>query len=146
MVYAQHQTYFDSQDIEGCPHELFTIYLLMEVETWLQQGDQLILLMDTNEDIRSFHHAIQHTGLQEAILSRHGTNAPATFDGGSDQIDSIFMLPSIDIIIGGYFKFGFCPFTDHRGLWIDIHYNNAFGHTMPAIITALARCLKTQDP
>jgi hypothetical protein len=118
----------------------------MEVETWLQQGNQLILLIDANEDIRSFHRAIQHTGLWEAILSHHGTNAPATFDGGSDPIDGIFVSPSIDIIIGGYFEFGFCPFTDHRGLWIDIHYNNAFGHTMPAIITAPARRLKTQDP
>ena len=85
-------------------------------------------------------------GMREALLHRHGPNAPATFDGGSDPIDGIFVSPSINIIIRGYFEFGFCPFMDHWGLWIDIHYNTAFGHVMPAIITTQARCLKTQDP
>ena len=50
-VYAQHQNYFDSKDIEGCPRELFTAHLLAEVETWITQGDQIILMMDANEDI-----------------------------------------------------------------------------------------------
>jgi hypothetical protein len=137
-VFVQHQNYFDSKDIEGCPRELFTRHLLEELDTWLQQGDQIILMIDANEDIKSFHRAIQHTGLREALFSRHGPNAPATFDGGSDPIDGIFVSPSIDIIIGGYFEFGFCPFMDHRGLWLDIHYNNAFGHVMPATLTAPA--------
>ena len=45
-----------------------------------------------------------------------------------------------------YFEFGFCPHTDHRGLWLDIHYQVVFGHVMPAIVTAQARRLKTNDP
>lgn len=145
-VYAQHQMFFDTQDIKGCPRDLFTIHLLEEIEAWITQGDQLILMIDANEDICSFHQALQNTGMREALLHHHSTNASATFDGGSEPIDGIFVSPSINIIIGGYFEFGFCPFTDHRGLWINVHYNNAFGHIMPAITTAWVRRLKTQDP
>ena len=103
-------------------------------------------MIDANEAMQSFTLALQHTGLREALLQRHGQNAPATFHGGSDPIDGIFVSPSIDIIVGGYFEFGFCPHTDHRGLWLDIHYRVAFGHVMPAIVTAQARRLKTNDP
>jgi hypothetical protein len=48
------------------------------MEAWLSQGDQLILMIDANEDIRSFQMAIQHTGMREALLHWHGNNAPAT--------------------------------------------------------------------
>jgi hypothetical protein len=137
-VYAQHQNHFDSQDIEGCPRDLFTAHLLEELETWISQGDQLILMIDANEDVRTFQRVFQPIGLREALLHRHGQNAPATFNGASDPIDGIFVSPSIEILLGGYFEFGFCPHTDHRGLWIDIHYNVAFGHVMPPIITAQA--------
>jgi hypothetical protein len=64
----------------------------------------------------------------------------------SEPIDGIFVSPSIEILLGGYFEFGFCPHTDHRGLWLDIHYNVAFGHVMPPIVMAQARHLKMNDP
>jgi hypothetical protein len=114
--------------------------------TWITHGDQIILMMDANEDIRLYQQAFQVIGLREALLHRHGQMAPATFNGGSDPIDGIFVSPSIDILLGGYFEFGFCPHTDHRGLWIDIHYNVAFGHVMPTIVTAQAHHLKLTDP
>jgi hypothetical protein len=52
----------------------------------------------------------------------------------------------IEILVGGYFEFGFGPPTDHHGLWIDVHYQVAFGHVMLTIVTAQARQLKTTDP
>jgi hypothetical protein len=145
-VYAQHQNYFDSKNIEGCPRDLFTSHLLEELNTWMALGDQIILMMDANEDIRTYQQAFQSLGLREALLHRHGQQAPATFNGGSEPIDGIFVSPSIKILLGGYFEFGFCPHTDHRGLWLDIHYNVAFGHVMPPIVTAQARRLKMNDP
>jgi len=80
------------------------------------------------------------------LLTRHGRHAPATFNGGTVPIDGIFASPTIEILFGGYFEFGFCPPTDHRGLWIDVHYQVAFGHIMPTIVTAQARRLKNTDP
>ena len=58
-VYAQHQNYFDSKDIEGCPRDLFTSHLLEELDTWIASGDQIILMMDANEDIRTYQQAFQ---------------------------------------------------------------------------------------
>jgi hypothetical protein len=145
-VYSQHQNYFDEEEIEGCPRTLFTLHLLTEIDKWTQDGDQIILLIDANEDIRDFAQTIQHAGLRDVLLTRHGRQAPATFNGGTIPIDGIFTSPTIEILVGGYFEFGFCPPTDHRGLWIDVHYQVAFGHIMPTIVTAQARRLKTTDP
>jgi hypothetical protein len=132
--------------MEGCPRDLFTNHITAAITQWTQEGDQIILMIDSNEDIRLFSHALQHTGLREVLLTRHGQNSPTTFNRGSIPIDGIFASPTLDIIAGGYLEFGFCPLTDHRGLWIDIHYQAAFGHIMPAIVTANARRLKTTDP
>lgn len=144
-VYAQHQNFFDDQDVDGCPRSLFITHLLTEIDAWTQLGDQIILLIDANEDIRSFAQTIQHTGLREVLLTCHGNHALATYNGGLNPIDGIFASPSIDILVGGYLEFGFGPPTDHRGLWVNIHYQVAFGHIMPAIATAQARRLKTKD-
>ena len=83
--------------------------------------------------------------MRDVLLTHHGQQAPATYNGGTIPIDGIFASPTIQILVGGYFKFGFCPPTNHRGLWINIHYQVAFGHVMPTIITAQARQLKTTD-
>jgi hypothetical protein len=125
---------------------LFIKHLVKEIEKWTEAGDQIILMiLDANEDIHNFAQAIQNTRLREVLLERHGQNAPATYNGGTDPIDGIFASPSINILIGGYLEFGFGPFTDHRGLWLDIHFQIAFGHIMPAIATAQACRLKTKD-
>ena len=47
MVYSQHHNYFDEENIEGCPRALFTSHLLH----WTQEGDQIILMINANEDI-----------------------------------------------------------------------------------------------
>jgi hypothetical protein len=112
----------------------------------MEAGDQIILLIDANEDIRAFAASIQSTGLRDVMIERHGPNAPATYNGGSLPIDGIFASPSISITQGGYLEFGYSSFTDHRCLWVDIPLQNAFGHIMPAIVHHQARRLKTNDP
>lgn len=113
-------------------------HLQAELYDWMQLGDQIILMIDANEDVQSFAQSIQQTGLQEVLLTRHGNLAPTTYHNGSSPIDGIFASPSIDILISGYFEFGFGPPTDHHRLWIDIHNQVAFGHTMPPIMMSQA--------
>jgi hypothetical protein len=67
-VYAQHQNYFDEEDIDGCPRTLFTTHLSAELNKWLQEGDQIILMIDANEDIRDFSRSLQQTGLREVLI------------------------------------------------------------------------------
>jgi hypothetical protein len=76
--------------------------------------------------------------LQEAILQRHGKNAPSTYRRNSKNvpIDGIWTSPGITIKAGGYLAFDeVITGTDHRTLWIDISFKTAFGHDGDAPIT-----------
>jgi hypothetical protein len=102
--------------------------------------------MDASKDIQAFGNTIAPSGFREVLLERHGPNAPATYHGGSQPIDGVFASPSIHMIQGGYLEFEYSPHMDHRGLWIDVHYQIAFGHIMPPIPSHQARRLKKSDP
>jgi hypothetical protein len=101
-VYAQHQHYFDEQLDDICPREAFTRDLCKEIDVWLEQGEQLVIALDANEDMRngSVAAAFQARNLREVLLARHGRNAPPTTDNGSTVIDGIWATPSI-VIEGG---------------------------------------------
>jgi len=71
-VYSQHQNYFDKENIDGCPRNLFTMHLLTEITKWTQDGDQIILLLDANKDIRDFAQTIQQAGLRDVLITHHG--------------------------------------------------------------------------
>ena len=72
--------------------------------------------------------------MQEVILDRHGTNAPATYIEGSLPIDGIFATAAVNIVQGGYTSFADGvqgQRTDHRCLWVDIALTEVFGHITP---------------
>ena len=75
-----------------------------EIDNWKQQGHQLILMMDCNEDVRSsqFHSFLERYSLKECILQKHGNDAPNTYIDGKDPIDGIFTTSAISIETGGY--------------------------------------------
>ena len=64
-------------------------------------------MMDCNEDVRSpmLKKFLLEVGMQEVILDRHGTNAPATYIEGSLPIDGIFATAAVNIVKGGYTSF-----------------------------------------
>jgi hypothetical protein len=59
------------------------------MSTWLEEGDQLLLLMDVNEDIRTGGTSKMRLelGLREILLEKHGNDAPATYSRGGIPID-----------------------------------------------------------
>jgi hypothetical protein len=113
-------------------------------------GDQLVLMMDANGDVREPEIArlIQEGwGLHEICLDKHGTKAPATHMSGTVPIDGIFVSGTLRGSRCGYLAFGEGVLRgDHRCLWLEIPYTVAFGHAVPDIITARARRLKCDDP
>jgi hypothetical protein len=143
-VWNQQRSYFDTKDDDRCPRDIFISDLLTEVTTWLESGDQLVLAMDANEDIRvgPLMAALAAVGLQEVIINRHGANGPPTFEQGSCPIDGLFVTPTLLGLQCGYTSY----WHGHRCLWIDIPQSIAFGHEMPSIIRAPARRLKLDDP
>jgi len=148
-VYAQHQRYFDKRKDDVCPRQAFVRDLSKEMESWRDMGDQIIVALDANEDMRKgpVSEAFRKQGLREVLMERHGMNAPAMTDWGSDAIDGIWASRTIVILRGGYMACGAAiPRTNHWALWMDIQYRVAYGHITPPIAKAQARWLKLQDP
>lgn len=115
-VGAQHQQYLNSKDDDTSPREAFWRDFMVEAREWRTTGNQLIVTLDANEDMRSNRIAnicrILH--LKEAIISRHGTNVPATQNMGWAPISVILVSISIQITAFCYMGFGDTMPSDHR--------------------------------
>ena len=76
---------------------MFTIDLFKEIETWLESGDQLILGVDANEDVRTgpFSRNLKTLGLAKVITNQHGNEAPATYNRGSVPIDRLYVSSTL---------------------------------------------------
>jgi hypothetical protein len=91
--------------------------------------------MDIKNSVITQH--LSNLNLREAILSKYGTNGPSMIRGNTSRtpIDGIWVSSELQILQGGYLPFdGLINNTDHRCLWIDISYHQAFGHNMPPIV------------
>ena len=145
-VWSQQRSYFDDNDEDRCPREMFTIDLCAEIVKWQVSGDQVIIGLDANEDVRNgdFSRKLARLGLTETITAQHGNCTPATYKRGSIPIDGLYVSSTLRGLQCGYLAFE--EQFDHRCLWMDIPLTIAFGHSIPAIVTAKARRLKCEDP
>jgi hypothetical protein len=119
------------------------------MDEWIEQGEQLIVALDANEDLHSgpVATAFKQRDMREVLLTRHGRNAPPTTDNGSSVIDGIWAMPAIGIERGGYLAGGEAiPRTNHQCLWIDVSYETMYGHELPPVPRYAIRRLKLQDP
>jgi hypothetical protein len=87
-VYAQHRTYFNTINDDRCPREAFITDLMIEIQETLQEGDNIIVMLDGNEDMRSgaLSEAFHSCHLREVILEWHGPNTPSTYDRNTKNI------------------------------------------------------------
>jgi hypothetical protein len=127
------------------PRKAFWEDLTKAINTWLEAGDQLVVMGDWNEDVRDAQRKYMGPlGLIEPIVEKYG--AAPTYQRGSKPIDGIFLSKSLQMRQGGYLAFGEAILSDHRALWLNISLINAFGHNMPPIVRAPARRLNCNDP
>ena len=130
-VYGQHRHRFHTLGKPRIPRKAFWEDLLVNVRMWLEAGDQIILTGDWNEDVNAVQRKyFAPLGIREVLLEKYGP-APNTFEFGSKPIDGIFMSSTLEIQQGGYLPFGEGVDSDHRSLWVDISYTDAFGHNTP---------------
>ncbi len=151
IVYAQQNAYFNSTGTPRCPRKAFLQDLCKDLNEFLESGDNIILMLDGNSNMRKsdLKSALESCSLKEVILKKHGTHGPATFrrNNAKTPIDGIWTSPSIDIKACGYFDYDSVFVNmDHRCLWADISFVNAFGHNMPAIVRPITRRLHCKDP
>ncbi len=69
---------FDNTDNERCPRSTFIEDLVKKVKQGQEQGNQIVLIMDENEDIGMGEvcMALQSLPLEEAIIGRWGRWPP----------------------------------------------------------------------
>lgn len=141
-VYTQHLTH-----LGGDPVEAFYRDLGSAIHQWQEEGDQLIVMGDWNEDVQSTNikRWMNVFGLEEAITYQHDGRAPATYQRGKRPIDGIFVSPNLIPDRSGYLPFGMLP-GDHRGIWMDIEKKYVYGYTVADTPIAAARRLKLNDP
>ena len=150
-MYAQHRTFFNSKGSDICPRLAFLQDLCSAINEFKETGDNIILLLDGNTDMKNsdLQKALEFCQLREVILEKHGVHGPSTYrrNNTNTPIDGIWATPGIVIQEGGYFEYDSVFInTDHRCLWIDISFISAFGHNMPHIVKPSARRLHCRDP
>jgi hypothetical protein len=109
-------------------------------------------MLDGNKDMHrgNLSNKLKTLHLREVILQKHGNNAPSMYKRNTKNvpIDGIWASIGIEITAGGYFDFDeVITNTDHRTLWVDISYRNAFGYDGGApIVRPSARRLNNHNP
>ena len=145
-VNQQHQRYLTTKKRNNEPREALYKDLFEEILLWKEEGNQLIIGMDANEDVRTGATAefFLAAGMQEAILDWHKESSPpATYNRNNSRqpIDGLWVTPGLTAIAAGYKAFGkACP-SDHQALWADFTYEEAFGHSTPPLIAPTTRRL-----
>ena len=90
----------------------------MLINVWIDDGHQIILMLDVNEDITkktkiSFRSKMERAGLRELISHQHATlPSQSTRSPGKRKIDGIFATSLMEAVNGDYGLF--VGFTDHR--------------------------------
>jgi exonuclease III len=137
-VTAQHRNYFHTQDDDRDPRLAFMEDLNTALQEWITLGDQLIVCGDINKNIMNHHITTFFTnlGLRHLIFSKHNpTSAPATYyrNQQGESVDGVWASPpTLDLLRGGYLEKGDFP-GDHRPIWFEISYAQAFGGSLPPI-------------
>jgi hypothetical protein len=69
-VYAQQQQFFDEQLDDICPREAFIRDLFAAMDTWIEQGKQVIVVLDANEELRNgkIATAFHERNMKEVLL------------------------------------------------------------------------------
>jgi len=153
-VWCQQQRYFQLQgDISPDPCRTFDKDLLTAIMSSLDSGDNVVLGVDNNDDVRTSYLStkLKNLGLTDAILSQHAPSSPpATHNRNTSRtpIDAIWTTPGILVNRSGYLPFDHhnAMRSDHRLLWIEIDNSSALGKHLPSVVPIKACKINFTDP
>jgi hypothetical protein len=106
-VNQQQQRFLTKKKRLEDPREAIYADLFDEVSAWIEEGDQIIIGIDANEDVRTGRTAefFRALGMKEAILSRHQERSPpATYNRNNSRepIDGLWVTPGLKAVAAGY--------------------------------------------
>ena len=138
-----------NNDNDVCPRQRFITDLLSDIDKFKSQGDDILLSLDLNDDVRDttseFGQGMDERRLREVSITKHGQNAPPTTNRGSRPIDGMFLSADTSSTGCGYLPFE-DDISDHRPLWVDIDLDELFGQAESASKKVICRRLKCKDP
>ena len=145
---AQQRRYWRLQKNNTCPRKLFRMQLIDELKSWREEGDKIILFIDSNENMTAgpLQRMLQDEGLEmkDAIQQRTNMPGPPTFVRGSRQIDAVWTTPDVEVASACFTPFYF-GIGDHRGIVIDIPKVSFIGGDTRMISRPTARRLKCNE-
>ena len=146
-VWMQHTNYFREKGIQDPnPRKRFDDDLCEEIKEWMNIGDNIVLGIDMNEDVRTSELArkLKWIGLRGGVLSNHSNESPpATFNRNENRtpIDAIFVSAAVQISRSGYTPFDSpspsAPSDGHRMMWIEIDCYSILGKDVPSSTQAI---------
>ena len=132
-VYAtivQQRRYWKLQGNKQCPRKLLQQDLIRQLKEWREQGEKLILLLDSNENMPNgpLSRMLLHPdlGMIDAVQHRSSLPGPHTFIRGSRQIDGAWVTPYVDIDRACFLPFYF-GMGDHRGILMELPQRTILG-------------------
>jgi len=117
------------------------VKLMEEIRMWLQEGKQLLIMGDFNDDTTqgAFKRRFQEVGLVDALAFLHDQPTRPTYNCGSYPIDAIYMSPGmLHGATGGYLAFEEGLISDHCGLWLDLQTEVVFGNQVRFSMMSMA--------
>eukprot|EP00978_Attheya_sp_CCMP212_P007809 scaffold18161_cov56-Attheya_sp.AAC.6 len=132
------------------PRECLLLDLEREIELWLELGDRVVVMVmmgDFNEDIRgpTIMEFFEKMGMRNLFLDMQGQDMPGTHARGSLPIDGIFGTAGLKPTACGCTPFDHGIGGNHRLVWIEFTYVNAFSHRLPALGRPVGQRLKLND-
>jgi hypothetical protein len=152
-VFSQHERHLRSIHDYRNPRRAFIKDLETQLETWMSEGNLIILGLDANDNVRTGEvNAMLHNKGLEDVHAKWHPNLPteATCNKNTQEVpvDGIWASPLLDCTAAGYFGFGeiIIGKTDHRMLWADFSYESALGFKPPEPIYTQPQRLTLTDP
>jgi len=148
--YAQHRLFLISKGDQRCPRLAFIKDLVADIKEAQTKGDNIVLLLDGNMNMKDslMANAFTAIGLEEKILKKHGLLGPSTFKRNlqGHPIDGKWASQTLQTINNSYMAYDSITHSEHRCVWLELSYQEAFGHNMPAIARPKTRPLHCKDP
>jgi aspartate carbamoyltransferase catalytic subunit len=84
-AYQQHRSVLLEQGCDECPRQNLLDQLEIQIKKWQEQGHQILVVGDFNEDKRSnnIQSYFKNLSMHEIILQQHGQSAPNMYINGA---------------------------------------------------------------
>ena len=149
-AYSKQKAFLLSTDEYRCPRDALLEDLGTELDSWLANGDHIIVCGDWNEDvlgptITDFFASRQMHNMVFALHNPQEAPETCRTNQSNTSVDGIFATPGIIPTKAGYMSYSDSP-ADHRVLWFDVEFQHVFGHAPPQIWKPQFRRLQLMDP